>query len=241
MNKLIIDIANAVSESQFSSEQYLKNKDIDIEQLVARGLQEISKPQKTAVSLNKSQSFFRRVVLGAEIVNQCHREFTFGNVKFQKLQYLCEEASNMKFQTNYSKQAAGPFDNKLMHTIKSEFKKQGWFEAYKIDNGKYSKGAFRPLNKVDSYKEYYNKYFEEDKSKIQYLIDTFIKSKTDDVELVATIYYSWDEIIKEKAIFSNQLIINKVYSWHKSKKKFSENQIIEKIGWMKEKGIYPNE
>lgn len=241
VNKLILDIADSVSNNELSADQYLRKNNVDINAIIKSGLKELKKHAKKSEpnELSKSQTFFRRAVLAAEIVNQCYNEWTFGSVKFQKLMYLCEQASKMNFATNYVKQAAGPFDHKFMHSFKTEFKNQKWFDTEK-SNDKYGKVTFAPLNKVDSYKKYYEKYYSDVHDKIQYIIDTFFKSKTDDVELVATIYFSWDEILTEKNILSDKLIIKKVYKWHPQKKdKFTEDKIIQTIRWMNERGIYP--
>lgn len=83
--------------------------------------------------LTKKQIYFRRVVLAAEIASKLHDQPTFGHVKFQKLVYLCEQVSSMNLHSSYSKQAAGPYDRKFMHSIDKEFNKQKWFDV-KLEN-----------------------------------------------------------------------------------------------------------
>lgn len=236
LNNIILDIANSVSESTEIATSYLEGNKISVDKYISKGLLEI----KGKSSLTKSETFFRRLVLAAEITNSCYNEKTFGSVKFQKLVYLCEHASKMNFSTNYSKQAAGPFDNKFMHSVGVGFKRQKWFDVKKIQEGQYKKVKYTPLESVEKYKSYYNNYYGEVDSEIQYIINTFLKSYTNEVELVATIYACWDEIINEKMIFSEKLIIQKVYSWSKQKKKFKEDDIKTKIDWMREKGFVPN-
>lgn len=205
-----------------------------------RILEEIKAEQQNQNNkLSKSQSFFRRLVLAAKIADECHNELRFGSVKFQKLVYLCEWVSKMEFHTNYSKQAAGPFDNRFMHTVKAGFKKQGWFEVKRVTKNGMPKTIFKPLDNLDAYKPYYFKYYGAVASEIDSLINTFRTSYTNDVELVATIFECWLEIIKSNSIYSDNLIIQKVYAWNKSKKKFSEQDIVKKIVWMREQGIYP--
>jgi len=223
INKLILDTADAVSENAASATDYLISEGVDIDGYVTRGLGEIrsfdSKPKK---SLTKSQSFFRRVVLAARIVDECHAERTFGSVKFQKLLYLCEHASNMRFNTSYTKQAAGPMDNRFIYAVKSEFEKQGWFKVDKVKDGTYTKVVFTPLENVDGYKPYYDRHFKDSDYAISHLIDIFREWKTKDIELVATIYSCWDEIIKESAILTEELIADRVYMWHKEKEKLGD-------------------
>lgn len=245
LNKMSLDMAEAVSFNVDTADNYIKENNIDIEKYINRGFDQlnpknVSQP-KQKQELSKSKSFFRRVVLAAKIAHECHNEWTFGSVKFQKMVYLCEQVSQMNFCTNYSKQAAGPMDNKFIHSVKPQFEKQGWFKVEKVKTGKYEKVQFTPLESVEGYQKYYSSYYQEVDTEIQFLIDTFRKKKTDEVELVATLYDCILEAKKEKSIISDELLIKKVYAWNKSKKKFSKNQIVSGLRWMEEKGIYPNQ
>lgn len=238
LNKLTLDSANAVSYNTDTADSYLEENDIDFEKYFNRGLKQI-KPDDNHV-LSKSQTFFRRVVLAAKITHDLCSEWTFGSVKFQKLVYLCEHASLMNFNTNYLKQAAGPMDNKFIHAVKPEFEKQGWFKVEKVKKGQYEKVQFTPLDGVNGYQTYYSNYYGNVHDEIQHLIDLFRTWKTDDVELVATIYSCWNEIIQSGEPYSEELIVDKVYAFHKKKKKFSVEEITNMTSWMHEQGIYPN-
>lgn len=196
--------------------------------------------QKTN-ALTKQQNYFMRAVLAAEIAFQMYNEPTFGNVKFQKLVYLCEQVSKMNFATNYSKQVAGPFDHKFMHTIGNEFKKQKWFNVLKVKEGQYYKVKYTPLENINAYKDYYQSYFGAIDNEIQHLLETFRKSYTNEVELVATIFACLNEAIIEKTIITDDLIIRRVHDWAKEKHKFTSHEISAKMRWMNEAGIYPSE
>jgi hypothetical protein len=63
--------------------------------------------------------------------------------------------------------------------------------------------------------------------------------KTDFVELVATIFYCWKELIDNKEVFQREIMYDKVYSWSKEKAKFSTRDIDNAIKWMEEKKITP--
>ena len=240
LNKITLDAADAISFDVKSAEQYLKENNVDVERFVSKGMKDLGTQKKSTPKLSKSQTFFRRVVLAAKITDECHREWTFGSVKFQKMVYLCEHVSKMNFSTNYSKQAAGPMDNKFIHAVKQQFEKQGWFSVNKVKNGKIEKVKFSPLEKVDNYKRYYSNYFEDVENEIQHLIDIFRKWKTNDVELVATIFACWEEFNSQNQEFTEEEMIDEIYKWNISKRKFSEQQIIATIQWMRESNIYPN-
>ena len=239
-SKIELDNFNKVySNYSFS----LSDEDIDPFKILYEVKRELANEQHQnnpkKGSLTKSQSFFRRLVLAAKIVDECHEQRRFGSVKFQKMVYLCEHASGMNFSTNYSKQAAGPFDNKFMHSVKSGFLKQRWFDVQRKREGRFYQVKFKSLDNVQSYNKYYENYYGHVKEDIDFLIGTFKKWYTDDVELVATIYECWYEINLEGRTFTKRIVIDKVYDWHLAKKKFSVQKITDTIDWMEAKGIYP--
>lgn len=238
LSKILGDVADAESSSFEKSIDFLQSKDVDINSFVLKGLKEVNNSNE-GKKLSKSKSYFTRIVLAAEIAYKCYTQNTFGSVKFQKLIFLCEQTSEMPLSTSYVKQAAGPFDHKFMHTIANEFKRLNWFKVEKVTTGNFTKVNYTPLNKVENYKKYYNEYFSDEDEKIQYILSLFSQSKTKEVELVATIYACWKEIISQNMIFSNELIIKLVHNWAEEKKKFSENDISNKINWMKTKGLFP--
>jgi hypothetical protein len=195
--------------------------------------------QKLSFESNK-KSYFKRTVLAAEIVFQLHDEPTFGHVKFQKLMFLCENIDGINISYQYSKQAAGPYDNKLMHSIDSELKKQKWFEVKKEKSGKFTKCVFIPLENVGAHKQYYKSYFKSTHEKIQWVIDTFRKEKTDWVELIATLYACWMELKQQQQLINKRSLLSLLYNWSKEKEKYSEKKALEAINWMKENNVVPN-
>lgn len=239
LNKMLLDNAEAVSYNVDTSCDYLEEQGVNIEDYISRGLQELnleSTPKKKK-ELSKSQSYFRRAVLAAKIAHEYHNEWTFGVIKFQKLVYLSEHTSKMKFTADYRKQAAGPMNHRFIHSIKKEFEKQGWFSVKQ--EGQYKKWVFTPQENVLGYETYYGKYYNDVSTDIQFLIDSFRKWKTERVELIATIFACWLEAKEEKSLINDQILIKKVYDWHKAKKKFSEQDITQGIRWMEENQVYP--
>lgn len=187
----------------------------------------------------KSKTFFKRSVLAAEIASELHSEITFGRVKFQKMIYLCECVGGMQVQNRYKKFAAGPFDNKFMHSIVPEFEKQKWFRVdVKKENG-YSRTVYSPLSNAGGHAKYYEKYFADQKEQIARIIDLFRKSHTKKVELVATLYYCIEELVSKNKIVNEDNLFPLFYSWAEEKSKFTNDEIKNELYWMKENGLYP--
>lgn len=202
----------------------------------------VKKEENSLIKKNDqaNNTYFKRVVLAAEIAKNLHNENTFGHVKFQKLMYLCEHASKMQLNERYSKQAAGPYDRMFMHSIDKEFKKQNWFDVKVEKSSNFSRFIYTPLDGLQKQSDYFNNFFPDDIN-VKYIIQQFRSSKTDFVELVATLYAC---ILETKASHSTDdlsLVKIKFYEWSKEKIKFSETQIQHAIVWMKEKMIYPND
>lgn len=184
-------------------------------------------------------SYFKRAVLAAEIATQLYKEPTFGHVKFQKLMFLCENIEGMNIDYSYSKQAAGPYDNKFMHSIDLEMKRQKWFQVKKEKSGNFSRCVFVPLENFEGHKQYYKRYFIHKEEKIQWFIDTFRKERTDKVELIATLYGCWLELINKQQIVNNASLLASLYGWSEEKQKYSEETALKAIQWMEDNGVTP--
>lgn len=197
-----------------------------------------SKPgtKKTAtVKPIDKNTYFKRLVLAAEIANQLYEEPTFGHVKFVKIQYLCERVYEMEINTNYGQYAAGPLDPKHIHSIDAEFKKRKWFKVIKREYGY----KYEPDQNVDAYKTYFKNYFSKQIDNINYLISLFRKEKSDFCEIVATLFAVWERRLQKGQTNQPAEVYKDFYGWSKEKARFKESQLDEAITWMNEKGVVP--
>lgn len=185
----------------------------------------------------KRKTYFKRAVLAAEIASQLHEEPTLGRVKFQKLVYLCEHIAEMNLQTRYSKFAAGPFDAKFMHGIETEFAKQKWFRIERINDGKMNRSRFVPLENCNKYKSYFEAYFDQSVSSINYIIDLFRKQKTDFTEIAATLFSCFIEIKEKKEDVTEEKLLSIFYTWSDEKGRFSQESVLKVWLWLKEKQL----
>lgn len=195
---------------------------------------EILDTHEKEVNKKNSELYFKRAVLAAEIASELSEESTFGRVKFQKLVYLCEHAADMALQNRYSKQVAGPFDNKFMHSIELEFKKQKWFTVQKIKEGIFTRSKYIPLIDQNKYKKYYDSYFGRDSARISYIINLFRGVKTDKTEIAATLYACSLELLSSGEAISEKRLLELFYGWSESKVQYSQNMVLTTWKWMKE-------
>lgn len=187
--------------------------------------------------LEPKNVYFKRIVLAAEIAAKLNHEPTLGRIKFQKLVYLCENAANMHLESRYQKQAAGPFDNKFMHTIAQEFQKNKWFAVEKEVCASYTRSKYVPMENADGYKKYYESYFKQEDDKIQYIIELFRKKSTDYTEIATTIFACYLELKHKKDEILWESLKKLFYDWSDKKKRFSEKEVRASFEWLQEKGL----
>lgn len=183
----------------------------------------------------KGSDYYKRTLLAAEIVYQLHNEPTLGHLKLQKLIYLCQKSENMQLPVNFLQQAAGPYDPQMARSLDKQLYDKGWFQYQGDGVPKY-----KPLQKAGEHKLDFQKYFAATQAGIQTIIDLFRKAKSDQMEIVATLYACWEKIIESKEPFSNELLIQTFYAWSEEKSKFPEERLTKAVAWMQEKNIVPD-
>lgn len=201
---------------------------------------ETSKSGTKLKSTSKSRDYFKRAVLAAEITSQLYDEPTFGHVKLQKLIFLCENMSGFDFNNMYSKQAAGPYDNKFMHSIDLQFQKQKWFRVILEKKLNYTKCTYVPSAKFNDHKKYFANYFKSSLQRIQFVIDTFRSENTRRVELIATLFSCWQELLDNDKLVNESTLLESLYNWSIEKKKYAKEEVVTAIAWMNQNGFVPH-
>lgn len=184
----------------------------------------------------KANVHFMRSVLAAELIDQLHNEPTFGHVKFQKLIFLTEHLCKVDTGSNYHRDAAGPYDNRALRSIDSQLRTQKWFEARKL-GGRYQ---YVPLEKRGGHKEYFDRYYANIRPRLDEIIDTFRTAKTEQCEIVATLYGAWDDLLRHGKPAIDDAIVDQVLNhWHDDKKRIEPKRWHKALDWMREKGFAP--
>ena len=184
----------------------------------------------------KGSDYYKRTLLAAEIVDQLKSEPTLGHLKLQKLIYLCQKSENMQLPVNFLQQAAGPYDPQMARSLDKQLQDKGWFQFQKNEMLKY-----KPLPSAGTHKPDFQKYFSTVQTGIQTMIDLFRNTKSDHIEIVATLYACWEKMIENKETFSAETLIRQFYAWSKEKSRFSEEVLKNTILWMTDKDVFPKQ
>lgn len=212
-------------------------EDIEALQTFEKQRNEMTVVAKPVAQKEPRNIYFKRAVLAAEIVSALHNEPTFGRIKFQKLFYLCEHIVFSTVQEKYQKQAAGPFDNKFMHSIVHEFKRQNWFRVETVQSGNYNKSVYTPLTGCDKYKPYYKKYFQANDENIQQTLNLFRKKDTVFTEISATLFFCYKEMTGQACPYTEEELLSRFYSFSERKAMFDKSQVLHNWNWMQQVGI----
>lgn len=185
-----------------------------------------------------ANSYFRRTVLTAEIVHQLYLHPMFGHVKLMKLLYLAEHHGQLpEIESQYYRQAAGPYDYKLLGSVEKQMAQNKW---YRVIGDKGEQHRYLPLEKAGTHHKYYNDFWGEKRDVIQWLIDLFRDFNTQRCEIVATLYAAWNDfLIAGKAVSDNGIINEVLTNWHDEKQLIADRQWRNALAWMREKGLVP--
>ncbi|MEM1353899.1 MAG: restriction endonuclease subunit S [Planctomycetota bacterium] len=196
-------------------------------------------PENASVSKPKPYTpGFARQLLAGEILYRFHNHPTMGRVKLQKLLHLCEYHGQLEeVKASYRRDAAGPFDNKLMIGVASGLKKQKWFESVRKDG----RTVYAPMEKAGQHQKYLSRW-EKQMTRIEEILTLLGQAKTQQCEIVSTLYAAWNDLLIEGKSPSDVEIIREASDpirWHKNKAKIPSEKWSSAISWMREKDIVP--
>ncbi len=183
---------------------------------------------------------FKRAVLSAKIINEMHEEKYFGAVKLEKILYLCETHLGITLNGKYKKEAAGPYDAKSRYEVEDILKIKKWFDVQKETNGSVEITKYLPLENCHEIKTLYNDVFAGSLSKIDKLMDLFKGKNSDFCESIATLYAVWKNRLNNNLTCSNSELIADFKMWSKSKERFYDSDLLDRILFMRRKGLTPD-
>lgn len=226
---------NEISALESKKAKYEQIKQGMMQQLLTgriRLVDPVAKTRSTSANVH-----FRRSVLAAEIADRLCEEPTFGHVKMEKMLFLTERLCHIDIGSHYHRDAAGPYDNNALRSIDSQLKKQKWFEVRRTEKG----NRYIPMQNRGNHKTYFNRYYSSVVPMFDKIINTFKSQRTEQCEIVATLYSAWEDLLHSNKSFTDADIVNEVVNnWHESKKRISNERWLTAIQWMRENGFAPN-
>lgn len=184
----------------------------------------------------ETSSQHRILLLATEIIWKLHQTPTFGHVKLQKLIFLCQKTKKMDLPVNFLKQAMGPYDPKLQRYLDAELEKRGWFKYDEAQTLKY-----QPLANVGGHKLAFKAHFGEQMESIYHLIHLFEDTNSARIEIVATLFACWEELILNNHMVNDASLLSKFYEWSEFKGNYSAEQVKSALRWMESNSVVPQQ
>lgn len=182
-----------------------------------------------------TETDWQRKVLAGKIISSFQKGGYIGRTKFQKILYVCENYSQLDYDTAYIQEAAGPLDSKFLYSFIEEAKQKSWIEE--THEGNWYK--YEPGESISDLTTDYPKYFRAKGDKIQFVIKHLHDLDTDTCELIATIYAIWNDHLLLGIDLHFTSLAHHVYDWSESKAKFSEDKIVATFDWMSKVRLVP--
>lgn len=229
-------IVNALLDSKDNNESQTTDNIIQFEKPIeiVKNSKQKSTDQIDLFADESVDDDLKLLSLAAEITFQLHTESTFGHLKLQKLIYLCQQLKHMDLAADFKQHAAGPYDPVMARYLDKEFKDHEWFSYDPKRDLKY-----KPLSRCNDHRSAFNKYFAKDVSEIYDLIGLFRTSKSDHIEIVATLFACWLRLLEKKLSVTEEQLLKDFYAWSEEKKRFSKDEVLNGYKWMKIHSITP--
>ena len=183
---------------------------------------------------NAKKSRFAQAVLMSKILATSNNNK--GRVKLEKTLYVIEQHIGFNFETEYTREAAGPFDKSLYSCEAIISKNNKWFNIISSNYGV----SYKATKNVNKYKKYYNDYFANYNTEIERIIAIFDNFDTDQAEIIATLYGAWNDFLIDKKTFTDDDVVNDILNnWHKSKRRFSKDVWLRAMDKMRALNLVP--
>lgn len=220
------NLYGALSQKAFKGELDLSRVVVTTEQAETRG------------KVVPFRQGFARQLLAAEILNR-HNNDQMTQMKLQKLIHLTEYHAQLdEIQGDYQRQAAGPYDNRLMYGLAAGLEKQHWFKIY----GHGQKATYSPLGKAGNHQKYLS-HWQDNIEKIDEVLNLLGKLSPERCEIVSTLYAAWNDLLIEGAQISDERIITEASHpdrWHQAKAAIDPTKWPKALDWMREHNLIPS-
>ena len=193
---------------------------------------------ETLATTTRANPYFKRAVLAAEIVHQLQGDVNLGRTKLQKLLFICEHHAHLSdLASNYLRQAAGPYDSQMMHSVESQIEKQRWYRCQPGNGAEYH---YVPLEAAGQHTKYFERYWSDKSDSITKVVALLKKADTRQSEIVATLYAAWNDLLLAGQSVTDGAILNEVlYKWHEKKRQIPEKRWRDAIAWMRQRDLIP--
>lgn len=197
-----------------------------------------------SVSCSKAQILdlaIYRASIGGYALNKLANAQYFGRTAAAKVMYMAQAHVGLELNLRPERQAAGPLDTWIY-----DFERQGqnnqWFEVNEkiLRSGK-QKTEYRCLPALSELVATAEKLMSpQQQSEFDRLIYALADKKTEEVEVIATLFAVWNDFLIDGIQPSDeQIIADFRENWHERKARFTTEELERWLGWLRRENIIP--
>ncbi|MFC7288783.1 restriction endonuclease subunit S [Herminiimonas glaciei] len=182
-----------------------------------------------------------RATIGGYIISKLANAPSFGRTAAAKVLYLTQAHIGLALDLKPEREAAGPLDTWIY-----EFERQGqskhWFEVNEktLANGR-KKTEYRRLSALsEPAAQAETLMTPAQKTEFDRLIYALADKKTEEVEIIATLFAVWNDFLIDGTQPTDAQIISDVReNWHERKARFTSQELKQWLGWLRKENFIP--
>jgi type I restriction enzyme S subunit len=178
--------------------------------------------------------------LSAYLVSKLASQRTFGRVAHMKLLFFADAHLGLNLMEGYRRHAAGPLDTAI-YQLEAQAQRDGVYSVAmeKLKSGQdkvtYHVGA-EIAHSVDAAVAGLGSA----RTELDRIIALLGGRRTDDLEVVATLYAVWNDALLEGRHPDDDWLVNEFRTnWNKKKERFSPQELHKWLGWMRDHRLVP--
>jgi type I restriction enzyme S subunit len=181
-----------------------------------------------------------RAAVSGYVVSRLASKRNFGRTAHMKYLFLAEARLGMQLGGHYMREAAGPLDTGI-YELEKQAQAAGWYthsvETLASGNEKVS---YKPGKVLDAIVEEGIAVLGPARAEMDRLIDLMGGLKTEQVEIIATLFAAWNDAVLDGHAPDDDWIIKEVREhWHVSKQRFAPADLHTWLGWMRQHDVVP--
>lgn len=182
-----------------------------------------------------------RAAITCNIIKRMQHNQAFGRTFAMKLLYLSQQHIGFETHLEFEREAAGPFD-KWIYDFERDGIAAGWFGRVEksLSNG-HTKIEYQVKSAIDEPVAFMNRVgSREQRNELDRLFTLFADKKTEEAEIVATLFAVWNDFLLNGVSPTDEQIIQEVReNWHPAKAKFLPEQLKQWLVWLRDNNIVP--
>lgn len=181
-----------------------------------------------------------RAAVSGYVVSRLASKRSFGRTAHMKHLYLAESRLGLKLGGRYMREAAGPLDNGI-YALEKQAETAGWYTHHveTLPSGK-EKVSYVPGKALKALAKEGLAVLGPSRAEMDRLIDLIGGLKTEQVEIIATLFAAWNDALLDGQAPDDGWIVKEVREhWHASKQRFKPAELHKWLAWMRQNDVIP--